>query len=150
LSVSIELPLPSAFPSEYVPDRELRLNLYRRLADLRSETGLEALQAELADRFGEPPEEVYNLLYQLRVKIRAAAAGVESISVENGQVFFALPDLEDDPQFPYLGPDIRRSKRGLWLARGEGWRDRILAVLADLQSSGPMRVVPPPDRSGGG
>jgi transcription-repair coupling factor (superfamily II helicase) len=149
LNVSIELPLPSAFPSEYVPDRELRLNLYRRLADLRSETGLEALQAELADRFGEPPEEVYNLLYQLRVKIRAAAAGVESISVENGQVFFELPDLEDDPQFPFLGPDIRRSKRGLWLTRGEGWRDRILAVLADLRASRPVRVVPPPDYSGG-
>jgi transcription-repair coupling factor (superfamily II helicase) len=134
--VSIDLPLSSAIPAEYVADRDLRLQLYRRLAELRSEAELEALATEFGDRFGPMPTEVENLLYQLRLKILAAQSGVEAISVENGQVFLLFPDPEGDKEIPNLGPDVRRSKRGLWLSR-QGtteWRLRLLEVLQALAS----------------
>jgi transcription-repair coupling factor (superfamily II helicase) len=134
--VSIDLPLSSAIPAEYVADRDLRLQLYRRLAELRSEAELEALASEFGDRFGPMPTEVENLLYQLRLKILAARSGVEAISVENGQVFLLFPDPEGDKEIPNLGPDVRRSKRGLWLSR-QGtteWRLRLLEVLQALAS----------------
>ena len=133
-AVSIELPLPSAIPSDYVPDRELRLQLYRRLAEVRTSNDLQAVALELGDRFGPLPPEVQNLLYQLRLKILAARAGVEAISAENGQVFLLFLESHAEREVPDLGPDVRRSKRGLWLVRAERpeWRDRLLEVLAAL------------------
>jgi transcription-repair coupling factor (superfamily II helicase) len=134
LTVSIELPLAYAIPSAYVPDRDLRLHLYRRLADFRSEDELDMLRAELHDRFGPVPKEVENLVYQMRVRIRASQAGVESISAENGQLLLQIPAGEGDLERPELGPDVRRSRKGYWLARREGWRARLLEVLDLLQA----------------
>jgi transcription-repair coupling factor (superfamily II helicase) len=130
LLVSVELPLAYSIPVGYIPDRDLRLHLYRRLADFRSEDELETLRAELSDRFGAVPEEVENLMYQMRVRMRAARAGAESISAENGQILIQVAG-EDDER-PDLGPDVRRSRKGFWLARREGWRARLLEVLGAL------------------
>jgi transcription-repair coupling factor (superfamily II helicase) len=134
LMVTIELPLAYAIPASYVPDRDLRLHLYRRLADFRSEEEVETLRSELQDRFGPIPEEVENLVYQMRVRIRAAHAGVEAITAENGQLLLQVTAGEEDAEEPNLGADVRRSRRGYWLARREGWRQRLLDVLVALQS----------------
>jgi len=133
LMVTIELPLAYAIPAAYVPDRDLRLHLYRRLADFRTEEEVGMLRSELEDRFGPVPEEVENLAYQMQVRIRAAQAGIESITAENGQILLQTP-TEDDQEAPDLGPDVRRSRKGYWLARREGWRQRLLEVLTLLQS----------------
>jgi transcription-repair coupling factor (superfamily II helicase) len=134
LMVTIELPLAYAIPAAYVLDRDLRLHLYRRLADFRSEEEIETLRAELEDRFGPIPEEVENLVYQMRVRIRAAHAGVDTISAENGQILLQTTAGDKDRETPELGADVRRSRRGYWLARREGWRQRLLEVLVLLRS----------------
>jgi transcription-repair coupling factor (superfamily II helicase) len=137
LPVTIELPLPSAIPSDYIPERELRLQLYRRMAEVRSLEGIEALAEELNDRFGPLPIEVENLLYQLRVRLHAVEAGVESISMENGQLLLHLSRETIDLNVLTLGDDIRLSKRGLWLARSDNqeWTSRLLEILMFLSSS---------------
>jgi transcription-repair coupling factor (superfamily II helicase) len=132
LVVDIDLPLTTALPTEYVPDRALRLRLYRRLARLRREQEALDVRRELADRFGPPPPEVDNLLYLLRMKILSARAGAEGITVENGQILVHLPGA--DQRYPpgHLGPEIRRSKRGLWIARAGSWQARLEALLRTL------------------
>jgi transcription-repair coupling factor (superfamily II helicase) len=132
--VTIELPLPSAIPSDYIPSRDLRLQLYRRLAQVNSEEELAKIAAEFGDRFGPPPPEVENLLYQLRVKVLAGRAGVDGVSVENGQILIALPESLSEIELPDLAPDVRRSKRGLWISRAASpdWRTRLLDVLTAL------------------
>jgi len=137
LPVMIELPLPSAIPSDYIPERELRLQLYRRMAEVRSLEGIGALAEELIDRFGPLPIEVENLLYQLRIRLHAVAAGVESISMENGQLLLHLPREKVDLNVLNLGDDIRLSKRGLWLARSgnQEWTSRLLEILISLAAS---------------
>ncbi|UCF60747.1 MAG: transcription-repair coupling factor [Anaerolineaceae bacterium] len=137
LPVTIELPLPSAIPSDYIPERELRLQLYRRMAEVRSLEGIGALAEELIDRFGPLPIEVENLLYQLRVRLHAVAAGVESISMENGQLLLHLPREKIDLNVLNLGDDLRLSKRGLWLARSgsQEWTSRLVEVLISLASA---------------
>ena len=137
LPVMIELPLPSAIPSDYIPERELRLQLYRRMAEVRNLEGIGALAEELIDRFGPLPIEVENLLYQLRVRLHAVAAGVESISIENGQLLLHLPREKVDLSVLNLGEDIRLSKRGLWLTRSgtQEWTSRLIEVLNSLASS---------------
>ena len=53
----VELPINAHLSSEYVPGERLRLDLYRRLADVKIPEDVEAIRAELVDRFGELPEE---------------------------------------------------------------------------------------------
>jgi transcription-repair coupling factor (superfamily II helicase) len=78
-SIRIELPIPVRLPEEYVADDGLRLKIYRRLANLDSMADVDAIERELADRFGPLPIEGENLIYQLRLKALARDAGVDSI-----------------------------------------------------------------------
>jgi transcription-repair coupling factor (superfamily II helicase) len=139
LPVSVDLPLPVSIPASYVPDRETRLRLYRRLADLRRLDEVDALSEEFLDRFGPLPEGVQNLFFQLKIKILAEKAGLASVSSENGQLVLrypALPDGAPGRNFPDLGADVRTGKNAIWLtnASQEGWRERLLSVLTILSS----------------
>ncbi len=69
MPVNVDLPLAVGIPADYISDQDLRLRLYRRIADLRDETEVEALASEFQDRFGPLPEMLQNLLYQMRVKL---------------------------------------------------------------------------------
>ncbi len=135
LPVFIDLPLPTAIPAAYIDDRDLRLRLYRRMAEVRTLESIESLAAELHDRFGPAPIEVENLLYQLRIRSLAMRAGVESISVQNGQILLQMPLSEEPRKLPIVAEDVRQSKRGLWLSRHDDsdWMDRLEEVLRALQ-----------------
>jgi transcription-repair coupling factor (superfamily II helicase) len=132
LPVTIDLAIPAAIAPDYVADRELRLQLYRRLANLRSQDELAAMQAELSDRFGPPPLEVENLLYQLRVKLVAAAAQVEAVTSENGQILIQLPPERVPQSLLEGGWAVRQSKRGIWLEAGREWREQLVQLLGAL------------------
>jgi len=66
-------------PEAYVPDLQLRLGLYRRLADLRESAEIEAFAAELIDRFGTLPEEVGHLLELVTIKALCRQANAEKV-----------------------------------------------------------------------
>ncbi len=134
LAVDIDLPLACAIPPEYVSDRDLRLRLYRRMARLRTEEEIAHFENEIGDRFGPPPVEVQNLLFQLRVKILAAAADLSAVTVENGQLLLQHPDPESRFGSAELSPQARRSRRGLWLGRlsDADWQERLIHFLREL------------------
>jgi len=66
-------------PENYVPDLNVRMSLYRRLATLEDRTEIERLAAELIDRFGPVPEEVRHLLDIVAIKSLCRTALVEKI-----------------------------------------------------------------------
>ena len=66
-------------PESYVPDLNLRMSLYRRLADLNDRREIDAFGAELIDRFGDLPEEVEHLLRIILIKHFCRLAGIEKI-----------------------------------------------------------------------
>ena len=116
--VQISLPLQAHLPEEYVPDATLRLRLYRRMAGLLRLADVEAMAQELHDRFGEPPAQVRNLLYQLRLKVLALESDVQSISVEAGQIVVKAEGLEHlnrEALQRYVGSAVRVSRRQIWL-----------------------------------
>jgi transcription-repair coupling factor (superfamily II helicase) len=137
--VTIDLPLPSVIPADYIGDRELRLRLYRRMAELRTEPEIDLLSSELSDRFGPPPDEVVNLLLQLRLKLLAAKARVQSITLEGGQILLQLGSDADEESIENLHPGLRLSKRGIWLGRqvGDSWLGELEAVLRRLAEGTP-------------
>ncbi|PCI49342.1 MAG: transcription-repair coupling factor [Alphaproteobacteria bacterium] len=66
-------------PERYIPDLNLRMSLYRRLADLKGRQEIDAFGAELIDRFGDLPEEVEHLLKIILIKHFCRLAGIEKI-----------------------------------------------------------------------
>jgi transcription-repair coupling factor (superfamily II helicase) len=142
LGLSVDLPLSISLPADYVTDQRLRLQLYRRMANLGQERDILAIGTELADRFGPPPRPVENLLYQLQVKVRAARAGVESIATDGGQLVITLPLTLSETDQSYLAgnlvPGARVSKNKVWLRKADGeaeWKAQVLEVLEKLQAS---------------
>jgi transcription-repair coupling factor (superfamily II helicase) len=135
--VNVDLPLPVNIPASYVPDRDARLRLYRRLADLRSIVEIETLAEEFKDRFGPLPDETANLLFQLKVKILAEKAGLVSVSGENNQVVLRYPALPDNAPartFPDIPVPARTGKNGIWLpvSELEDWQPLLLELLQKL------------------
>jgi transcription-repair coupling factor (superfamily II helicase) len=138
LPVNVDLPFAIGIPESYVPDTNLRLRLYRRLADVTDEAALEALAAEFDDRFGTLPEMVNNLFYQMRVKLRAERDGLVSVGMENGQIVLrypAPPDGTEPKRLSDLGPGVRGGKNAYWCTFGKNpdWQMKLLDVLQLLE-----------------
>lgn len=135
MPVNVDLPLAVGIPAEYIADQDLRLRLYRRIADLRDETEIDALASEFRDRFGQLPEMVQNLFYQMRVKLRAEKAGLASVGWESGQVVLRYPlsgEEKDGKRLADLGPGVRGGKSSYWCSFGENWTSRLLDTLGML------------------
>jgi transcription-repair coupling factor (superfamily II helicase) len=136
--VTIDLALPGYLPTDYVPDMQLRIQLYRRLANIETETELDVMQAELQDRFGAPPQPVEGLLTQLRIKLLAQQAGATAVASENGRLHIKLPYLGSIDRVAlqnYLGEDVRVSRTAIWLPQNlpeNEWRPLLVNVLRRL------------------
>ncbi|MGA0713849.1 MAG: transcription-repair coupling factor [Gemmobacter sp.] len=75
-SPQLNLDVPVMIPESYIPDLEVRLGLYRRLAGLADKVALEGFAAEMIDRFGPLPREVNTLLAVMRIKAMCKRAGI--------------------------------------------------------------------------
>jgi transcription-repair coupling factor (superfamily II helicase) len=78
-SPQITIGMPVMIPEDYVPDLQLRMSLYRRLAELEDSAEIDQFGAELIDRFGPLPEEVEHLLKIVFVKGLCRRANVEKM-----------------------------------------------------------------------
>jgi len=78
-SPQINLAISVLIPEEYVGDLQLRLGLYRRVANLNTDDEINSFAAELTDRFGPSPEEVQHLIAVLGIKLLCKRAGIERI-----------------------------------------------------------------------
>ena len=75
----LNLGVPVTIPESYIPDLDVRLGLYRRLAELTTKVELEGFAAELIDRFGPLPREVNTLLLVIRIKAMAKRANISKL-----------------------------------------------------------------------
>jgi transcription-repair coupling factor (superfamily II helicase) len=137
IPVNVDLPLAVGIPVNYISDQDLRLRLYRRIADLRDETELDALGSEFRDRFGQLPEMVQNLFYQIRVKLRAEKLGLTSVGWESGHILLRYPapaDGAEAKRLPDLPNGVRGGKGQYWVAltKEEVWTSKLLDVLTRL------------------
>ncbi|TAK14250.1 MAG: transcription-repair coupling factor [Anaerolineae bacterium] len=133
--INIDLPLTINIPDTYVPDDELRLKLYRRLAETHDLQKIDELESEFRDRFGPLPDTVQNLILLLRVKHWAERARVASITTEAGQFVIRLPEPKEGKsrRLPSLPQPARVGKNAIWLPFvKEDWPDRLIGLLTHL------------------
>jgi transcription-repair coupling factor (superfamily II helicase) len=69
--------------------------MYKRIAEVRSDADIAAVLAELTDRYGQPPEEVVNLLEVAKFRLVARAAGVTEVVAAGNFIRFGPADLLD-------------------------------------------------------
>jgi len=93
--VRIELPVDAHLPHDYVPHERLRLEMYKRLAEVRSLDQVGEVLAELEDRYGAPPKPVLTLLQVARLRVGARTAGLSDVTVQGNYVRFGPVELPD-------------------------------------------------------
>lgn len=90
----IDLPIDAHIPETYIESLPQRLQIYRRIADIRSKEDALDVTDELIDRFGEPPESVLGLIKISTVRSRAAELDIYEISIEGDFILFKCADLD--------------------------------------------------------
>ncbi len=93
--VRVELPVDAHLPHGYITSERLRLEMYKRLAEVRTDDDVDQINEEMLDRYGEPPVEVVSLLLVARFRARARQAGIGEITIAGRNVRFAPVDLPD-------------------------------------------------------
>ncbi len=148
-NIPIELPIPAYLPTAWIPEMELRLQIYRRIANLTDAEDVSLMREELRDRFGPLPAAVENLLYQIDVKLLAQAAGATAVAAQDGKLMIRLPYLpeinrEDLEQ--KLGDDITVTRTAVEfpLTERDTWQLQLLSVLEKLAQA----VIPTTDTAG--
>ena len=138
-TVTIDLPIPAYIPTTFVGEPALRIQLYRRMAEIDRLSGVDEMRDELTDRFGALPRAVRGLLLQIQIKLLAQQAEATAIFCENGQIGIRLPYLATVDRTALqagLGSDTRVSRTAVWLpcsaVAEEVWQARLLQVLERL------------------
>jgi transcription-repair coupling factor (superfamily II helicase) len=91
-SPTITMGTPVTIPEDYVPDLTLRMQLYRRLSNLRSEEEIESFAGEMIDRFGPMPEEVELLMRLVSIKMLCIRAHVDKVDAGPKGVIIGFRD----------------------------------------------------------
>jgi len=72
--------------SDYIPEENQRLRMYKRIAGAEDQSTLADVRAELQDRYGTPPETVLNLLAAGELRLRCEQIGISQIDRKRTQI----------------------------------------------------------------
>nr|WP_280922878.1 DEAD/DEAH box helicase [Rubellimicrobium aerolatum] len=123
-------------PPDTIPEPEVRLNLYHRLARTQDAQDVERLADEIADRFGPPPPEVTDLLRAAQIRALARTLGVTRISAGPAAVALDVEGSEDrlSEAVAASGGALERIDGRLVLRReSEDARERMTLILDLLE-----------------
>ena len=89
-----DLSVAASIPDRYVPSPEQRMDLYRRIAAIRSEADADDVMDELIDRYGDPPRTVNNLIAVALLRADAARNGISQIDQKGANLNFYLDQFD--------------------------------------------------------
>lgn len=92
--VAINLNLESFIPGDYISEDPLKMDIYRRLNRSTTVEEIRTISAEMADRFGEPPRPVKNLLSESELRVIAQRASIRSIQKVDDVLIMLITDLK--------------------------------------------------------
>ncbi len=88
-----DLDITANIPQSYVPSSEQRMDLYRRMAAIRSDEDSDDLLDEIVDRYGEPPKGVMNLVDVALLRANARKVSITDIRQKGSEVWFTIYNL---------------------------------------------------------
>ncbi|MCH7231671.1 transcription-repair coupling factor [Glycomyces sp. L485] len=96
--VKVELPLDANVPVDYIEVERLRLEMYRKISEVHSESELEEVRDEMEDRYGPAPEQVQTLFHLARFRLLARHHGLTDITLQGKNLRFSTVELPDSRQ----------------------------------------------------
>ena len=87
---SADLTVSANLPESYIPSPEQRVDIYRRIAAVRTREESQDLLDEMLDRYGEPPASTLALLDVAMLRGEACAAGIRDISQRGDTITFTF------------------------------------------------------------
>ena len=90
----VDLPISAHIPDRYISDNAQRLEIYRRIADIRTVEDSMDVFDELIDRFGEPPVAVQGLVDVALLRNMAASLGIKEIRQQQQSVLLYTDKLD--------------------------------------------------------
>ena len=91
-----DLNVTANIAKDYVERGEERMDLYRRMAAIRSDEDADDLLDEIVDRYGEPPRGVLNLVDIALLRAKAKECAITDIRQKAGEIWFTLAELNFD------------------------------------------------------
>ena len=117
---SVEIRVSAHVPPEYIGDEMLRIEAYKKIAAVDGMSNAKRIREELADRYGDVPRPVENLILISLIKSFAARAGI--VSVTRSGKAYALK------YGPERGPDV----------------NKLLTVLGQYEDVAQLKAAVPP------
>jgi len=99
LEPEINITMSAHIPEDYVQSIEQRLTIYRRLSQMTEVSEITTMQKELIDRFGKLPEEGFNMLLKIMLRILAVKAGVKKMDVTTNSIVLVFSELHQKRPF---------------------------------------------------
>ena len=149
-STEVDINIDAYIPPSYISDEVHKLDIYKRISEIKNDDEYEAMLEELVDRFGEIPASVTNLMYIARLKYNALRSYVTKIWRKDNEIRIrmynkakldpkGIPDLIEkyypvitfsaNPKNPEFVYNIKEDH----VSRDVEMCDSILAFLEDLQ-----------------
>lgn len=95
----INLNVSAYIPEEYIPDERQRLNIYKKIASVSSETDITGLKEEIKDRFGGIPVSVDNLFRIMGIKLLLKQTKITELNQKGSFIYMAFSnDTSVEPQ----------------------------------------------------
>ena len=94
--VRVDMPVTAYVPPEYIAYEATKIDAHRRIARARTVGELGDVRAELADRFGPPPEPVENLITLQAIRIKAAEIGASAVAFRGSRLQVDGLELDDE------------------------------------------------------
>lgn len=121
---------------DYVVRGEERMDLYRRMAAIRSQEDADELLDEIVDRYGEPPKGVINLVDIALLRANARKAGIADIKQKASDVLFTLHQLNLDAVSQLCAdPDYKQRVSYVAAAKQPTLRLKLAAGVDSLKQS---------------
>ena len=92
--VRLDVNVDAYVPADYIPYEQAKVDVHRRIAGAREVAELAELRDELADRFGDPPEPLENLITLQQARIKLGQAGARAVTFRQGRL--AVTPIELD------------------------------------------------------
>ena len=80
IETSIEININAFIPEKYIPNENHKLEIYKKIASIRSQQDADEIEEEIEDRFGNIPEQIRNLIHISFIKSVAQKIGISNIS----------------------------------------------------------------------
>lgn len=145
--IEIELNIDAYLPAEYIPNEQAKIEIYKKLRKIESETQLMDVKDELIDRFNDYPIEVERLLEMMEIKVHALHAGVTLIKDIGKQVEIYLSekgttDINGETLFKQTQPlgrtmkvGVQEGKMKVTLNKTGNWLDNLKFLTKSLEES---------------